>query len=82
MCVCVCIWVFESNLQQGGESGLVCGWGASGSGIFPVNVQAVKLVLSQELDNAADERLAVGCTGHHCCEPGYTHTQLRHRVCV
>ena len=54
-----------SHLAQNGVAGLIGSWGATRSRVLPVDVQTIKLILTQELDHTGDEGLAVGRTGHH-----------------
>ncbi len=59
-----------TNLDQDSVALLILSWGATRAGVFPVNIQTVKLVLTQEGDHAADEGLTIGGRRHHSCEPG------------
>ena len=54
-----------SDLDQNGVALLILSWGATRSRVLPVDIQTIKLVLTQELDHAGDEGLAVGRTRHH-----------------
>lgn len=58
-----------SDLNQDGEALLILRWGATRARVLPVDIQTIKLVLTQELDHAVDEGLTIGSTGHHGCEP-------------
>ena len=54
-----------SYLAQNGVARLIRSWGATRSRVLPVDIQTIKLILTQEVDHAGDEGLAVGRTGHH-----------------
>lgn len=59
-----------TNLDQGGEELLIPSWGATRARVLPVDIQTIKLVLTQEADHAVDEGLTIGRSGNHGCEPG------------
>lgn len=58
-----------SDLNQSSEELLILRWGATRARELPVNIQTVKLVLTQKLDHTVGEGLTIGSTRHHGCEP-------------
>lgn len=52
-------------LNQSGVELFVLSRASTGTGILPVNVQTIKLILPQELNHRLDESLAGSRGGHH-----------------
>lgn len=59
-----------TNLNQDSVEPLVLSWGPTRAGVLPVDIQTIKLILTQECDHAADEGLTIGRSWNHSWEPG------------
>lgn len=64
-----------TDLTEQCESLLVLWRTSAGPRIFPIQIQAIKSILSEEADGGLDERLSVCLGGHHARESG-------HRECI
>ena len=67
--------VLHSHLNQDGESLFVLRWASPGPWIFDIQVNAVKFMLTKEVNDRTDEDFSVGSWGDHGGES-------RQRVCL
>lgn len=70
-----------TDLDQNGIALLILRWGATRARVLPVDIQTIKLILTQERDHAADEGLTIGRRRNHSCEPIETGRRSEFYLC-
>lgn len=59
-----------THLDKDSVEPLILSRGSTRARVLPVNIQTIKLILTQESDGAVYESLTIGSGGNHCGESG------------